>query len=235
MNRSESSEERRLKEVYRGYSEDGRMSGRWSSANPGNQAMVRERRQVIHKLFSVCGFADLGQCAILDIGCGTGGELFSLTQWGADPHRLHGVDLLPDRISLARKNYPEIDFICGNAESLEYADGTFDLVMLFTVFSSIMEETMAHGIANEIRRVLKTKGGVLIYDFCFKNPYNRNVRGINSRDLTRYFPGYQLHARSVTLLPPLARKLGGWTDRLYPILAAIPFLRTHQVTLLLKK
>ena len=37
---------------------------------------------------------------------------------------------------------------------------------------------------------------------------------------------------SVTLLPPVARRLGRRTERLYPVLSRIGALHTHNVTVL---
>ena len=54
------------------------------------------------------------------------------------------------------------------------------------------------------------------------------------RELIRLFPGCGMRARSLTLLPPLTRRLGRWTEALYPILARVPFLRTHNLTCLKK-
>jgi len=48
------------------------------------------------------------------------------------------------------------------------------------------------------------------------------------------FAGYEVQLRSLTLLPPLARRLGPWTEALYPLLGLCPWLRTHLVGLLIK-
>src|SRR5215471_8544720 len=44
------------------------------------------------------GWPDLAEVEALDVGCGTGGWLRTLQEWGASPQRLHGIDLLGDRI-----------------------------------------------------------------------------------------------------------------------------------------
>jgi len=51
-----------------------------------------------------------------------------------------------------------IDFRCGNAEELPYEDESFDIVMQFTVFTSILDNEMKIRIAKEMLRVLKPKG-----------------------------------------------------------------------------
>jgi SAM-dependent methyltransferase len=172
---------------------------------------------------------------VLDVGCGSGRVLAGLQAWGARPADLVGVDLLPERAAAARRNYPEIDFRRANAERLDFADASFHLVLVFTVFSSILDPGMAANVAAEIRRVCAPGGGVLWYDFRYDNPRNPHVRGVGKGDAAALFPGWRLDLRSLTLLPPLARRLGRFTPRLYPALSRVPFLRTHYLGVLGKE
>lgn len=224
----------RIRKAFRSYQEEGIDLQRWSSENPGNREMLRERYAATHALLAAHDLLPLAGRKILDVGCGGGGELAHLLSWGAQAGHLHGVDLIPERITAAREAHPELAFSCGNAESIDYPDGTFDLVMLITVLSSILDPAMAHNLCAEAMRVLKPGGAVLCYDFRFGNPYNPNVRAVTRRELIRLFPGCGMRARSLTLLPPLTRRLGRWTEALYPILARVPFLRTHNLTCLKK-
>jgi hypothetical protein len=43
--------------------------------------------------------------------------------------------------------------------------------------------------------------------------------------------GAQVSARSLTLLPPLARRLGPVAPKLYPPLHAVPVLRSHYLAI----
>ncbi|MBC7361715.1 MAG: methyltransferase domain-containing protein [Candidatus Aminicenantes bacterium] len=226
-------EVRRLRDVYESYKAE-QVRRRWSADNPGNRAIVDERRVMARSLLKKHGFVPLASRKVLDIGCGCGGKLARLVEWGARPENLYGVDLLADRIDTAQRTYPKIHFRCGNAESLDWDDDTFDLVLLFTVFSSILSGVMADNVAREIRRVLKPGGGVLWYDIRFDNPRNPHVRGITKRQLRSWFPGFQMDLRSVTLLPLLARRLGKLTPVAYPLLSRLTCLRTHYLGLLIK-
>ena len=145
-----------------------------------------------------------------------------------------GVDLIAGRIRAAQRNYPDLAFHLANAESLPATARSFDLVLVFTVFTSILDPRMAANICGEIDRVLAPGGGVLWYDFRIHNPWNRNVRGFNRARIRGLFPGYRHSLRSITLLPPLARRLGRFTPLLYCRLSAWPFLRTHYLGLLTK-
>ena len=198
---------------------------------PANRAIVAERQRLLARLLPP---ARLASARILEVGCGDGDVLASFVDLGAHDDRLLGVDLLPDEIARARARHPRLRFEVANGETLEAPYGAFDLVCLFTVFTSILDEAMASRVAAEVDRVLAPGGAVVWYDFRFDNPRNRHVRGVGRRRIRRLFPSYALHLRSVTVLPPLARRLGRATPWLYPLLARVPALRTHWLGLLRK-
>ncbi len=223
----------RIIKVYQTY-DDEAVQKRWSLDNPGNKAILIERQQAMKEILKTHGFWPLSDFRILDVGCGRGDVLASLQQWGAKPKNLYGVDLLPDRIEEAKRRYPDLNFLCANAEHLEFPNGSFDLVLLFTVFSSILDDTVAQNIAREVARVLRPSGAVLWYDFRYNNPWNPHVRGMTKWHIHRFFPEFEVHLRTITLLPPLARRLGCLTAILYPMLASVPPLRTHYIGLFIK-
>ena len=224
----------RLREVYQHYAASGFGNSKWSSANRGNQAIQGERQLKTRQLLERSGFFPLTDRRILDVGCGGGEQLGLFADWGAKPENLFGVDLLPARIRTAKLNFPRINFQLANAESLPFRDGSFDLVVAFTVFTSILSRQMAANICSEINRVLAPGGGLLWYDFRMNNPFNKHVRGLSRTHIHRLFPGYSMSLEAVSLLPPLARRLGACTDRLYNPLESLPFLRTHLLGLLTK-
>jgi SAM-dependent methyltransferase len=224
----------RLRRVYQQYAEKGFGSTKWSGANPGNRAIRFERDLKTRDCLRRAGFFPLGSRRILDVGCGTGEQLARFAAWGGVPTLLAGVDLIPERIGIARENHPDIDFQVANAECLPFAASSFHLVSVSTVFTSILDCEMATRVAAEITRVLTPGGAVLWYDFRINNPVNRHVRGISRRDIRKLFPGFRVVLDTVSLLPPLARRLGVFTNLLYRPLAALPFLRSHYLGLLLK-
>lgn len=221
----------RIADVYRGYARENARATRWAVDNPGNRAIVAERRRTIAELLPR---PRLAASRVLEIGCGDGDVLAELVALGAHPGRVLGVDLLADEIARARARHPGIRFAVANGAALEAPDGAFDLVGLFTVFTSILDGGMAARVAAEADRVLAPGGAVLWYDFRVDNPWNPHVRGVDRARIRRLFPCYALHLRSVTVLPPLARRLGRATPWLYPLLARVPTLRTHWLGLLRK-
>jgi SAM-dependent methyltransferase len=227
-------EVQRLAAVYREYHHRNLGNSKWSPANEGNQAIVRERERVLGEMLAEGEFLPLCDRRIVDVGCGTGTVLAGFQKWGARPGNLFGVDLLPSRIRVAQQNFPGLLFQQGNAEALPFADGAFDLVLLFTVFTSILSRPMALNISREVTRILRSGGAIVWYDFRVKSPFNPHVRSISKREIRQLFPGFQGPLKTVTLLPPLARRLGAFTNLAYPALAALPSLRTHYLGLLVK-
>lgn len=224
----------RLKKTYQAYTEQGMPKRRWSPENPGNREIIKERRDITLFLVEKFNLLPLHDKKILDVGCGTGGELAYFQQLGATPQNLYGLDIIPERIAVARKDHPEIIFRCGNAEIIAYPNQTFDIVLLFTVLSSILDSSMTSNLCNEVTRVVKPHGAVLFYDLRIFNPYNPSVQGITRRRLHQLFPGFSIYIRSLTMLPPLSRTLTHCTSFLYRSLARLPLLRTHNMGLMIK-
>ena len=122
--------------------------------------------------------------------------------------------------------------VCASATALPHPDSSFDLILAFTLFSSILDDRIAGGVAREIGRVLRPGGALVWYDVRVSNPHNPAVRGMPRRRLLALFPGWRATLRPITLLPPVARRLGRLTGVAYPALAALPPLRTHWAGLL---
>ena len=118
-----------------------------------------------------------------------------------------------------------------DAGKLIFSDSTFDMITVFTLFSSVLEKENRLKIAREILRTLKPNGFILYYDIRYDNPFNENVIGIRLKDLDELFPNVNKIVKLITLLPPLSRKLGGSATYLYDTLSKISILRTNYLTL----
>ena len=97
-----------------------------------------------------------------------------------------------------------------------------------TLFSSLPTANMEDGVAREIGRVLRPGGWLIWYDLRRDNPWNPAVHGITRRAASS-FSGMEAELRSFTLAPPIARRLGPVTPVAYPLLHAIPSLRSHLI------
>jgi ubiquinone/menaquinone biosynthesis C-methylase UbiE len=213
---------------------EARAGSRWDRANRGNKAILDERRRWTRKLLENAGLLPLGGKPVLEVGSGTGGELAWMRELGAENENLVGVDLLPARVATARRAHPGIRFDHGNAERMSYADESFDLVLALTVFSSIPSEAMARNVAGEITRVLKPGGALLWYDVRYDSASNPNVKAVPASRVRSLFPRLRPELHSVTLLPPLARRLGPLVPA-YGVLASMPPMRSHLIGLLRKR
>jgi ubiquinone/menaquinone biosynthesis C-methylase UbiE len=225
-------ESERISRVYESYALSARHF-RYEQGNPGNRAIVDERVRHTQRLLRNAGLNDLRGRRVLDVGCGYGHELARMRQFGARASDLVGVDLMPDRIAQARQTYTEIEFHVANAVRLTFPDASFDIVLSYTVLSSVLDHTTARQITAEMSRVLKPGGVILWYDIRTGNPTNRNVRGIPAATVRDLFPGFRPILQSLTLAPPLARRLGIFAGG-YPVLGAVPFLRSHLLGMLIK-
>jgi SAM-dependent methyltransferase len=213
-----------LRRTYAEYELDGR--GRlWDLRNPGYARLSRDRDQAIVDLIQR-SLPPGG--SVLDLGCG-GGHLAELVREAIGTVRWTGVDLLPQAVGAASSHYPWATWIEASADAVPFATGTADVVVCSTLFSSLPARELEDGVAREAGRVMRPGGWLVWYDLRYDNPANRAVHGIDRGRLRQLFPGWQSELRSITLLPPLARRLGFLTPGLYPVLHAIPLLRSHLV------
>jgi len=90
----------------------------------------------------------------LDLGCGTGNYTLELKRRGFD---VIGLDVSEEMLKIARSK--GLDCVKGDAYSLPFPDGSFDLVLSVTMFEFIHEPERVLG---EIHRVLKPGGEILI-------------------------------------------------------------------------
>lgn len=216
---------REIQDVYR-VRDSSDAKNLYDPLKPVNLRIAAERQRFLASLLRDWLGADpLSHKDILEIGCGTGGNLLNLLALGADPKRLIGNDLVESRLDDAKARLPSsVKLMSGDASALDIGEGSFDLVLQSVVFSSILNDRLLSSVADRAWKLLRPGGAILSYDFTVNNPRNPNVRGISIGKLHSLFPQGQLTARRVTLAPPIARLVG---SGLYPFLSALPFLRTH--------
>jgi ubiquinone/menaquinone biosynthesis C-methylase UbiE len=170
---------------------------------------------------------------LLDVGCGSGADLQRIGDfWANRKPVLYGIDMLPQRIHLARVALPEAKLVVGSADKLPFPEKFFDVVLVSTLFSSILNRNLAESIARELMRVARPGGTVIVYDVRLPNLTNPNTRSVSQRSLRRLFPNTSLSTESLTLLPPLARRLGSRAPKLYGPMERVPFLRSHNLALI---
>ena len=67
---------------------------------------------------------------VLDVACGTGVLFPDYIKRGAV---VTAVDISPEMVKIARKNFPHINVICGDVEEFDFAE-KFDSVMIYNAF-----------------------------------------------------------------------------------------------------
>lgn len=222
-------EARRIQDAYARRAELG-LDSRYEYWEPANLFIYQARERAVLALLRAAGLLPLTGRRVLDVGCGDGAVLREMMRYGASPGELSGIDLLPERVERARELTPGARLEVYDARELPFADASQDVVLAFTLFSSVVDAAARRRVASEMARVTKRGGVVLVYDF-WTNPANRDVRPVRRSELRGLFPGKEVSFRGTTLAPPLLRALmrlpGGWFAS--SVLEMLPFLRTHYV------
>jgi ubiquinone/menaquinone biosynthesis C-methylase UbiE len=215
----------RVLRVYADRSARG-LGRRYEAHRPDVILAAHQVERVLLTELGARGWTDLGRLEVLDVGCGSGGPLLRLISQGVDPASAHGVDVRASAIGVARSRLPSADLRVANAAELSYADDSMDLVLQFTMFSSILDVALRAKVAREMSRVVRPGGLIVSYDFRI-NPLNPNTRGVARRELQALFPGHGIDARTVTLAPPIARLVAPRSYGIAAALQALMPLRTH--------
>ena len=124
------------------------------------------RRQIIPPITEhVRAAGDASHLKLLDVGCGTGRTLHQIARTHPTM-RLHGADLSPAYIRLARKrleDVAELTLAVENAEALPWADASFDIVTSVYLFHELPRNARRN-VVREMVRVVKPGGLVVLED-----------------------------------------------------------------------
>ncbi len=96
---------------------------------------------------------------VLDLGCGNGALSMALRKKG---YRVKGLDASGELLAIARKNYPEIEFVQADATGFSLAEPV-DIVFSNAVFHWI-DRNRQPDLISHIFRALKT-GGQFVFEF----------------------------------------------------------------------
>jgi SAM-dependent methyltransferase len=223
---TDQAEQERINQVYRQW-HGGAALARYAWHRPEVVRQNAARTRTLSRLLPLTVGRDLSALRVLDVGCGAGGFLRQLIDWGANPAHLAGSELQPDRLEQARaRTAPGVHWHLGGLTA--FADASQDLVSAHTVFSSILEDGVRRALAAEMWRVLRPGGWALIFDFRYSNPRNVQVRKVTDVELLRFWPADRRHYRSLVLAPPLSRALAALPWLVPEALATlVPALRSH--------
>jgi hypothetical protein len=176
-------------------------------------------------------FEDTKELKLLEIGAGSGYNLYFFARHGFQLKNIWANELLEDRFKALSINFPNCTLIEGNA--LDIKPGVkFNVILQSTVFSSILSAEIKKKMADKLLGLLDDNGIILSYDFLFDNPKNKDVKGIPKKEIQKLFDkSSKIKFTKVTLAPPVGRRIG----KLYPLVNSLfPFLRTHCIATIYK-
>ena len=221
----------RARRAYALRDADAGVAARYDALGPVNLFRLQERDWVVASLLRSQGLATLAGLDILEVGCGSGASLQRLVGLGADPRRLWGIDLVPDRAQVAVERLPGAAISVGSAHQLPYSDGAFDLVTQMMLFSSVVDGALRSAIAAEMRRTLRPGGLIVSYD-AHGGPTTPDFVPIPVPELERLFPGWHVTQRPVTLRWSLIQRIAPRSRLLAELAVRLPGLRSHTVAVI---
>lgn len=227
-------EQERIARVYRGW-HGGAALARYAWHRPDIVLQQAMRARVLSRMLADTVGTDLAKVQVVDVGCGTGGFLRQLIDWGATPSNLVGTELQQDRLDLAApRTASGVRWHCGSLTALPGASA--DLIAANTVFSSVLDQEVRQQLAADMWRVLRPGGWSLVFDFRYNNPKNPHVRRVTRSELDGFWPGERQQYRTLLLAPPISRALAGLPALVTETLAAVaPPLRSHFLYMVQKK
>jgi SAM-dependent methyltransferase len=189
------SEADRIRSVYEAEYAIAKTDSDWTAQwSPRNPTAIYFRHQVERALVRALNDTgiDLANKDILDVGCGSAPHLRFFADLGADRTRLHGIDLVPERIEAARRLGPDLDLRVADASELPFANDSFDLVAQFTALCNIAaDHDLLRRAAAEMTRVLRPHGAIVWFGVA-RAPSTAHYRAVSAEQLGELFPDLEI-------------------------------------------
>jgi len=109
---------------------------------------------------------------VLDLATGTGDQIGALLGSGGSIRRAVGIDVADEMLALARQKFPEVEFLHADAQSLPFAEKSFDAVTISFGIRNVPEPVRA---LREMHRVLKPRGRALVLEFSMPSLWVRPI------------------------------------------------------------
>lgn len=226
---------RRAREVYLRRATDPHLARLYEPLSPVPMYSAQQRDRAVARMLRDSGLTTLAGVDLLDVGCGAGGELRRWLTYGLEPERMAGIDLMPERIDVARRFLPQVDLRIGSAHQLPWPDQSFDVVTQYTVLSSIADPGVRLRIAAEMLRVLRPGGRILSYDMRHVAPGRADLVSIGRAELRRLFPNLLVAIRPVTLRWALVHRIIPVSTLAGEALERLPILCSHYLALITRE
>ena len=159
----------RLKTLYEGQGE-GRQPfwspGNWGPLIPEIQFGEGQFRDQLIEALRNQGLetGDMAGLSVIELGCGWGRNLHLFLELGVPARNIAGIDLIEHFIALGKSQNPAINLAVGDATQTGFDDGSFNVVLLHTVLSAILDRGIQEKLLREARRLVKPGGLVVVFD-----------------------------------------------------------------------
>lgn len=208
-------------------------TNRWRvSTEPSLADRIMFDSRLLHYdvLFSALGLTPLCNRRLFDAGCANGKWLeICYQRWGGRAIHCFGNDQreIPWKKWCQIKPDTGITFIHKPTQDVDLPPRSFDIVHQSMMLSSIVDRGMRIRSAEVLWQLLRPGGILISYDF-WLNPLNPDTVGITRRELRSLFPqSREVYSRSITLAPPLGRKLTFLGESTVLALEKLRIMNTH--------
>ncbi len=218
----------RLKNVYK---ERENINSKYNPVLPENYYLINSREKVfIKSLYKYFG-TDFSHLKVLDLGFGSGIDIFTLIKSGFKIENISGVEVIEERFNKMQISIPNLNLKFNSGFNIPFENENFDLIVQSTVFSSILNSDSRKQLSDEMIRVLKPQGKIFFYDLKYNNPWNKNIIKIDKKEIMRLFDK-NFKSHSVTLNPIVVRKIAKYSIILCEILEKCPLFCSHYYTII---
>lgn len=183
---------------------------RYLKSRPSVFLFDLEKRDALLKILSKnFGFKFIEK-KFLEVGCGTGDNLITLMGLSVPPEHISGVEL-SFSINEAERRLPScVDLRVGNFCELCLAE-KFDVIMFYTVLSSVLNRDFRFELLRHAYSHLNENGILVVYDFVYDNPRNKNVRRVSLKELGGFFPERKWFFSSYYFVPMVSKEFGSFS------------------------
>lgn len=122
--------------------------------------------------------------AILDVGCGNALVLSEFTDYF---QQVFGVDYGDSMIANALNTLPQGHFSTGEAADLKFSSHQFDRVLSYSIFHYFPDEAYIYKAINEMIRVTK-KGGIILIGDLLDKTFEQEIKSASDLDYEQKLP-----------------------------------------------
>lgn len=122
--------------------------------------------------------------AILDVGCG---NALVLSEFANNFEHAYGIDYGDSMITNAQKTLPQGIFSTGEAADLKFSDQQFDRVLSYSIFHYFPDEGYIYKAIDEMIRVTK-KGGVILIGDLLDKTFEQQIKSASDLNYEKKLP-----------------------------------------------